>query len=266
MNLVRFTMAVLALGLCSGCGTLPDGRRWGHEATARPGWQQVGRSAWRAAIDPQTWGPLAAAALLQIDNADHEISDWAIEHAPIFGSPEEAEDAVGWTGQTLDTAWYASMALAPSGETAGEWTLNKLRGAAVEFGAVGVAGYTVDFLKEEVGRTRPNRENKRSFPSNHAQRSAVDVTLAARNLDATPMPAPLRRAAKAGLYGVGAVSAWSRVEAAGHYPSDVLAGWAIGHFWGAFLHDAFLWRGDPPVLIELAPTPGGAALTLRARF
>lgn len=268
MSATRWLAGVLALGavLCSGCGTLPDGRRWGGEATALPGWRQTGRRAWRAALDPQTWAPLAAAALLQIDDMDHELSDWAVEHTPLFGSPDKAEDATGWTGNLLDYALYTSMILPPSGDGVGEWILNRAGGVAVEFTSVGVAGYTVDVLKETTARTRPNGANDRSLPSNHATRSSVDVTLAARNLDATPMPAAARWTAQAGLYGLGVAASWSRVEAAGHYPSDVLVGWALGHFWGTFVHDAFLWRGEPPVLVEVAPVPGGAQLVLRVPF
>ena len=258
--------AILALVLASGCGTLPDGRSWGGEATCLPGWRQLGRSATRAALDPQTWGPLAAAALLQIDDADHELSDWAREHTPLFGSPEAAQDAQGWTGEALDDSLYATLLLTPGGDTPGAWTLNKLRGGAVEFAALGASGLTVDGLKDAAGRTRPAGDNDKSFPSSHAARSSADVTLAARNLDATPMPASVRWTAKAGLYGLGAASAWSRVEAGSHYPSDALAGWAVGHFWGPFIHDAFLWRGEPPVLLLLTPEPGGARLALQMSF
>ena len=267
MLLSRCILTVLLMGLIlgSGCGTLPDGRRWGAEATPLPGWRQLGRSAWRASADPQTWGPLAAAALLQIDHADHELSDWARDHTPLFGSPENAEDAQSWTGQVLDDAFYVSLLLPPAGDSLGDWSANRLRGAAVEFSAIAANNLSVDTLKDAAGRTRPNRENNRSLPSNHSARSSVDVTLAARNLDATPMPPAARWSAKAGLYGMGAASAWSRVEAGAHYPSDVLVGWALGHFWGAFVHDAFLWQGEPPVLL-LLPEPGGARLALQFSF
>ena len=54
--------------------------------------------------------------------------------------------------------------------------------------------------------------------------------------DATLLPG-WRRIAKAAL---DAGTAWARVEGERHYPSDVLAGMAIGHFFGAFITDAFL--------------------------
>ncbi len=254
------------LALSAGCGTMSNGRRWGETATVRPGWSHVGRSAWAAVRDPQVWGPLLAAGLLQIDDADRELSDWAVEHTPIFGSPEEAEDAVGWTGEVLDDALYATMLLTPSGDDPGEWALSKLGGAAVEFAGVFASDQSVNVLKDATGRTRPNEKNDKSFPSSHATRSSVDVTLACRNLDATPMPDGVRATAKTGLYGVGIVSAWSRVEAEGHYPSDVLAGWALGRFWGAFTYDAFLPEARPPFALELAPDRGGARVGLRFSF
>jgi membrane-associated phospholipid phosphatase len=38
-------------------------------------------------------------------------------------------------------------------------------------------------------------------------------------------------------------TAWARVEAQKHYPSDVLAGAALGHFLGSFLNDIFIGPG-----------------------
>jgi membrane-associated phospholipid phosphatase len=35
------------------------------------------------------------------------------------------------------------------------------------------------------------------------------------------------------------------LEAKKHYPSDVLAGMALGHFLGAFINDAFLGLDSP---------------------
>jgi hypothetical protein len=38
----------------AGCATLPNGRRWGEDATIVPGWERVRASAIKAASDP--WG------------------------------------------------------------------------------------------------------------------------------------------------------------------------------------------------------------------
>jgi len=49
----------------------------------------------------------------------------------------------------------------------------------------------------------------------------------------------------AGFISFGAGTSWARVEAGMHYPSDVLAGAALGHFIAAVVNDAFL--GERPV-------------------
>jgi hypothetical protein len=61
--------------------------------------------------------------------------------------------------------------------------------------------------------------------------------------------------------------AWARVEGAKHFPSDVLAGAALGYFITAFIHDAFLGLPDEDrfgfVIISL---DGGAAAQLSFHF
>jgi len=60
---------------------------------------------------------------------------------------------------------------------------------------------------------------------------------------------------------------WARVEAQKHYPSDVLAGMALGNFMAAFIYDAFMgleppWRIGPAVTIG----PGTIFVGVRAAF
>ena len=56
---------------------------------------------------------------------------------------------------------------------------------------------------------------------------------------------PAKTAAHIGLFTVEAGTAWGRVEADRHYPSDVLVGMAIGHFIAEFFDYAFLGLGNP---------------------
>ena len=77
----------------------------------------------------------------------------------------------------------------------------------------------------------------------------------------------LRPAIKAGNLVVASGVAWARVEARRHYPSDVLAGAALGHFLTAFVHDAFLnLSEDGEVDFAVLPVEGGAAVELSFRF
>jgi hypothetical protein len=95
----------------------------------------------------------------------------------------------------------------------------------------------------------------------------VFATLTSRNLDSVPMSAPLRTGLQVGAYGLGAATAWSRLEAGAHYPSDVLAGAALGHFLGVFVHDAFLGLPeDGDLELEIVPISRGASVAVTIRF
>jgi len=57
------------------------------------------------------------------------------------------------------------------------------------------------------------------------------------------------------------------VEGKAHYPSDVLAGAALGHFLTAFIYDAFMnLPEDSKVDVAIAPLDGGATINLAWRF
>ncbi len=247
-----------------GCGTMENGRRWADDATLLPSAERLGHAALDALTAPGTWLPLAGAAVLQIDDWDGRISEWAIETTPIFGSVENAEDARGWTGTLSDSIYYASVLVTPSGEEAGGWFVDKAKGLAVGMGARVVTLVTTDLLKDATGRTRPNGSDDESLPSSHASGASVNATLTVRNVGATRWPTPVKYAVDTGVVGFAALSSWSRVEAGGHYPSDVLVGAALGHFLGRFFDEAFL-RLPEGVTLEplLADDTYGLALTFR---
>jgi undecaprenyl-diphosphatase len=100
---------------------------------------------------------------------------------------------------------------------------------------VAAAGLASNLLKHLIGRARPKLFEEvgavafdplafdfkwNSLPSGHA---ATLFALAT----ALALLAPRRRAA---VYAVAAVGAFSRVAVAAHYPTDVLAGAALGHY------------------------------------
>ena len=63
---------------------------------------------------------------------------------------------------------------------------------------------------------------------------------------------------KALLVGV----AWGRIEAGKHYPSDVLAGYALGHFLAALVDNA-LGERTRRLQIKTRPVPRGAVVELQ---
>jgi membrane-associated phospholipid phosphatase len=260
---VRVPRAVGLLTALSlaGCVTLPDGHRWGADATITPGWSQVRTAAVRAASDPWVWAPLAGAAALQVGNFDHRLSNWGRTRDPVFGS--EA-NATLWSDRLRSASVGADIAtvlFAPSGDVGGAWLLDKAKGYLVDLAAATTAIESTTLLQHGVSRERPNRANDHSFPSDHAAASSVYTRLATMNLQEIPMSAGARDALGASLHALSFATAWARVEGGWHYPSDTLVGMAIGNFCAEFFSDAFMGLGADRERFGFSPLPGGGALT-----
>lgn len=203
----------------------PDGARWKHAAS-------------RALKDRGTWIPLAGAAVVSIDDWDREISDWAVENAPVFGSGENAR-------QASDTFWIATQ-LAMAGTALavpnadGPWQRKPERLVIEELSVLLTAG-TTSAIKSLTDRERPDGSNDRSFPSGHASQSFTMARMACLNVDDLPgLSRGWRITLKTTFTTMAGATAWSRVEGGKHYPSDVLVGAALGNFVAVFIHDAFL--------------------------
>jgi membrane-associated phospholipid phosphatase len=236
---VRLALIVFSVSVSCGCGTLPHGKGWGANATMSPGWDKVGKAAYNSMVSPFTWLPVAGAAILQIDNWDHKISNWATDKTPVFGSQQNADN---WSNYLLYTsgALYGTTALlTPSGEQAGDWLTDKMKGFIVGGTAFGLSEGLVGILQPALNRERPNR-SRQSFPSGHATAAASLSSLAAKNIATMQLARSAEIASDSGLVLITAGTAWARVEAKRHYPADILAGMAIGHFISAFVNDAFL--------------------------
>jgi membrane-associated phospholipid phosphatase len=239
LNAVRLSLMIFSFSILCGCGTLPNGKGWGEDATYSPGWERVGRAAYNSLVSPLTWVPVAGAAIVQIDNWDHKISNWASDKTPIFGSESNANNWSYYLMYTSGALYGATALITPSGEKAGEWVTDKMKGIIVDGAAFGLSEGVVGILKPTINRERPNGGNN-SFPSGHSTAAASFSTLAAKNIDTMQLPLTAEIASDIGLGLITTGTAWARVEAKKHYPSDVLAGMAIGHFFSAFVNDAFL--------------------------
>jgi hypothetical protein len=233
----QITLLILVAEL-SACASFPTAHAWGQDATLSPGWEKVQPAAIDAARSPMTWAPLLAAGLLQIDNADENLSAWASDDTPIFGSRQTA-DTSSTDLMRASVGLYAVTALAtPSGDE--HWLENKAKGLGIGLAAeVTTAGLTEGF-KTATGRQRPNGIGHSSFPSGHTSTAAVSATLASDTIDALNISQGSRIALKGLAAALTVGTAYARVEARQHFPSDVLAGAALGHFIGVFADEAFL--------------------------
>jgi membrane-associated phospholipid phosphatase len=265
LNLLLLTIAFCSL--TTGCGTLENGRRWGQDAIWPINFGRISQAASNAFFDPQTLIPLAGALAFGIEDFDEKASDWAIEHNPIYGSENNARDYSDKLKTVLGVIAVGTALATPSGNEPDQWAYSKLKGAGVELAAVGITGGITNMLKNSTDRRRPDESSDNSFPSAHASSSFSYMTLANRNIDSMDMPGALKPPLKVGnmvlAYGV----AWARVEGHRHYPSDVLAGAALGHFLTAFIHDAFLNLPDQSrVDFTIFPVGDGAGVELAFRF
>lgn len=266
MGFPRILLAFTAIATLAGCGTLPDGRLWGADATLTPGWERVRSSAIEAARDPWVWGPLAGAAAFQVDNWDHRVSDWARDNTPVFGSTENARQWSDYLRDASEWANYLTIIATPGGGDAGDWMIAKSKGVLVQAAAASATNFATRELKKTFDRDRPNGADRESMPSGHTSESAVHSRLASRNLASIEMEPGTRRALDAGLTAFTIGTSWARIEAGWHYPSDTLVGMALGHFIGSFVNDAFLGLEDSRASVAFAPHPDGFALSWRWAF
>jgi len=259
-------LAFTAMTAFTGCATLPDGKRWGEDARFGVGWHRVADAALQAAKSPAVWTPLAAAAVMQIDNWDHDVSTWAVDNTPIFGSSTNAHDASDELAVGAGALYLASVLAAPGGDGGSDWWSAKLKGFTVGLGAIAAESIAVEGLKAATNRERPNGGSN-SFPSGHTAFAAVADTLAVQNFAVTPMGGATRMALSIGADALTFATGWARVEAGAHYPSDVLVGIGIGNFFGRMFDDAFL--GDDlskRLAVSFEPARGGAELIWTWRF
>ena len=241
----------------AGCAGSPHDSRLG---VRWPDADELGRAAVEAAKSPRTWVPLAAAALLSIDDLDDEISHWSEKEQPLFGS--RAAKASDFLLKSSYASFLVSALAAGS-----EPVPDRLGRLGVGTAALLLQGGVIEGLKGISQQRRPDGNGRlTSFPSGHAGAASAASTLAARNLEYIDMPATVRTGAAVGLEALAAGTAWARVEAQRHYIDDALVGYAIGHFVAAFVHDAFIERRWKGAAISFQPMEGGGVLRLALPF
>jgi hypothetical protein len=196
--------------------------------------------------------------ILQIDNMDKRISDWASDNNPVFGSHKNASNWSNYLETTSGAVYFTTVMATPSGDDASDWLTAKAKGLAIGLAASEITGGSTSLIKGLTKRTRPNGANDKSLPSGHASGTAVFTTLAIRNLHSISLSPERRLFADIGIISLAAGTCWARVEAKAHYPSDVLVGYALGHFLSAFINDAFLGLDDKKApLLTLKPSRKG---------
>jgi membrane-associated phospholipid phosphatase len=254
-------ITLAAILFCSGCATNRADNGWGQNSPFQVGWERTAAAALKAAKSPAVWAPLASAAALRIDNADQRLSNWAVDHTPVFGSTDGASRASDVlcvvAGAGLLASWYAIPA--------DDWNA-KLKVGEVELGAIASTALVTEGLKYGTHRERPNGDDN-SFPSGHTALASAADTMTIRNLQTTSLGTGARTALTVGADALTIATAWSRVEAGEHYPTDVLVAAAIGNSFGQMFNDAFLDDELSQRLgVSFEPVGRGGVFTWNWRF
>lgn len=249
---VSRSIGVLVLALT--CGACAGQGNWGKGQWPSSG--DLGRAAKVAAFDAQTWVPLLAAGALQIENVDGEWSEDIRQRQNLFD--EDAEDLSSDLRNVATAAYLVTAVFAPS-----ESWQDKTRGLSVGAATMLIDGALNQGLKDVIKKDRPNRLNDESMPSGHASKTSSRTNMAIRNLEAFNLAPWQKEAMLWGLHGINAATGLARVEAGKHYLSDVLVGYAVGHFVSTFMYEAFLPERQDGARLGFVPMDGGAALTIQ---
>ena len=236
MNRVIIVSIAIALSACA------------HESIT---WERTSEAAQHAAAHPSVWAPVLGAGVFAIDHLDRRTATYLSDHAPVFGTSESAGNASDDLKSVLSaTAGVSALAApVPAGDDA---SLHRGEHLAVVIGGLALTGGITDGIKSATKRQRPNDSDDKSFPSGHASQAFASATFASANVHRAWGDSSGAQWADAGLYTAASLTALARVEAQVHYPSDVLAGAALGNFMGRFLDELLLTDPDSTSLSAFA--------------
>ena len=103
-----------------------------------------------------------------------------------------------------------------------------------------------------------------SFPSSHTSAASSYATIASLRTNELMLSEKKRNWLSNTYYTLAAATAWARVEAKAHYPTDVLVGFALGNFTTRLLNG--LLQGSntsTQVEVECDPSIGGCQVIIR---
>lgn len=243
MNYSKTVIMLFVLLLSNGCSLLKKEGSWGKEAFWPLKSERVLWALKRNISSAHVWLPLTGAAVIRWGGYDSKVAYEVAEEHHLFIDHEHADHWSDLSNEILKFQVYASTLLTPSMGSEGDWTdwtKNKIKGGAVVMTSSSVARYTRDRTAEAFPRERPNHVDRYSFPSSHATKAGAYNILVLKNLDEIEMDDSLRFSFKFVSTTMAATTAWARVEGHRHYPSDVLAGYALGSFVSGFLYDVLI--------------------------
>jgi hypothetical protein len=165
----------------------------------------------------------STAALATMSLADETLSDAARDRGPTFGSAGDALNEFGSAGSLVVLGGFYLAGAIGDDSKAKAVCLDGVVASLIATGMI------TPVLSTFIGRERPTEENGaysfhpfdgRSFPSGHATQAFAVASVIATSYDQLWV--------KATVYGAATMTAWGRVRRGKHFPTDVVAGAAIG--------------------------------------
>ncbi len=165
----------------------------------------------------------STAALAGMSLADESLSDSARERGPTSGFVGDVYNQFGGGGSFLILGGFYLAGVIGKDSKAKDVCLDGLAASMIATGMITPVIGTV------VGRERPTEEQGaysfkpfegRSFPSGHSTQAFAVASVIATSYDQLWV--------KAAAYGLATMTAWERVRRGKHFPTDVVAGAAIG--------------------------------------
>lgn len=165
----------------------------------------------------------STAALATMSVADEPISDYARERGPSNGFVGDVYDQFGGGGSFLLLGGFYLAGVIGKDSKAKNVCLDGIAASLIATGMITPVMGTL------VGRERPTEEqgaysfkpfDGRSFPSGHSTQAFAVASVIATSYDQFWV--------KAAAYGLASMTAWERVRRGKHFPTDIVAGAAIG--------------------------------------
>lgn len=206
--------------------------------------EKFSKATQNAIQQPSVWAPLLAATVIAVADKDEELSDWAQEETPVFGSTQSAVDASDDLTNLLVVSTAVSAFFIPDQSDTTDTLSTSMKFVLVESIGLSVNSGITSALKSEVGRTRPNGFDQRSFPSGHTSSAFTAASFAKHNIQQYDLDESSKKYFDWTFNGAAIATGWARVEAGRHYPSDVLAGAALGNVVASIISEMYLDTND----------------------
>ena len=261
----KYISAVSIFVFIAGCSAPRGQNSWGEDSSLSMNRKMLAKAAYDALVDPQTYIPAAGAIIFIIDDLDRRVSDRLSSDNPVFGSQANASNYSDFMLCALIGETVITGLSVPGDSNFYHRDTGIAKGLILEGAGIGGSAGIAGILESTIHRRRPNG-NPDSFPSVHASASFAASTMSNRNLDSINMSHGIRTALQVGNILLASSVAWARVEARKHFPSDVLAGAALGHFVSAFIYDGFMNQDDDKFGFMVLPYEHGIAFNLGGQF